>query len=136
MWRAGDAGRLVHDLLEGRQRIEAGHDGARGPQQRTQLVGAPHRGRVHPRAVERHRRLLREPGQQPHLALVVPVRLLPRHRQDTDQRVLGHERHGEDRADTLVSYRVAQELPVEGAVEAVAGRLVFAPVGREEGRAP
>ncbi len=136
VWRAGDAGRLVHDLLERRQRIEAGHDGARGPQQRTQLVGAPHRGRVHPRAVERHRRLLREPGEQPRLALVVRVRLLPRHRQDTDQRVLGHERHGEDRADTLVSHRVAQQLAVGRAVEAVAGRLVLAPVRREERRAP
>src|SRR5256885_2208808 len=54
----------------------------------------------------------------------------------TDQRVLGHERHGEDRADTLVSDRVAQQRAVGHAVEAVAGRLVLAPVRREEGRAP
>jgi hypothetical protein len=131
---AGDAGGLADDLLEGGPRVEAAHDRARRAQQRAQLLGAAHGRGMDARPIQRESRGLREPGEHPHLALRVGVRLVPRHRDHADQRVLGHERHGQDRAHALLAHGVAQELAVGEPVAGVAGRLVLAPVRREERR--
>ena len=134
MRRARDAGRFVRDLLQRGVAVEAGHDRACGAQQRAQLVGAPKGRGVHARAIERDGGLLRQPGEQSHLALVVRVHVVPGRGDHADERVLGHERHGEDGADALPADGVAQHI-VANAIGGVARRLVLAPVGREERRA-